>query len=111
MTAATLALITPLNPEFLTKNILRGLCNNVFDDMVHVRHGALYGISDILISLAGKNYMHNMKDEMKDSIFLRSLTKNEKKLIKAGEHMKKFNANYDSLKEVNNLGLVDKEIM
>ena len=52
-----------------------------------------------------------MKDEMKDSIFLRSLTKNEKKLIKAGEHMKKFNANYDSLKEVNNLGLVDKEIM
>lgn len=58
--------------------------------MVHVRHGALYGIGDIFIGLAGKSEFHCMRNEMKDSVFLRSLSKNEKKLIKAGEHRQKF---------------------
>jgi hypothetical protein len=42
--------------------------------MIHIRHGALYGIGDILIGLSGKSNLHNLFDEMKDSIFLRSLS-------------------------------------
>ena len=45
--------------------------------MIHIRHGALYGIAEILLGLAGKSELHNLKDEMKDSVFLRSVNKNE----------------------------------
>jgi hypothetical protein len=54
--------------------------------MVHVRHGMLFGIAEIIIGLAGKSYLHNLKEEMKESIFLKTMTKNEKKLIKAGDY-------------------------
>jgi hypothetical protein len=65
---------------------------------VHIRHGALYGISEILIGLSGNGHLHNMKNEMKESVFLKTLTKNERKLMKAGEYMTKFKANYDQIK-------------
>ncbi len=43
-------------------------------DMVHFRHGSIYGLGDMLIGLNGKSNLHNFKDEMKDSIFLRSMS-------------------------------------
>ena len=58
--------------------------------MVYVRHGAMYGLGDIIIGLAGKSHLHNMYDVMKDSVFLRNFTKNERKLMKAGEYRTKF---------------------
>jgi hypothetical protein len=48
-----------------------------------------------------------MKDEMKDSVFLKTLSKNERKLIKAGEYMSKFKENYDKIKFNNYLKLID----
>lgn len=33
---------------------------------------------------------------MKDSVFLKSLTQNEKKLLKAGEYMENFKTKYES---------------
>lgn len=43
---------------------------------------------------------------MKDSVFLRTLSKNERKLIKAGEHMTKFKEGYDKIKIINNSHLL-----
>lgn len=54
---------------------------------MNVRHGAIYGLSEILCGLCGKGHLHCMKDEMKDSVFLKTLSKNDRKLIKAGEYM------------------------
>lgn len=62
--------------------------------MVNVRHGSIYGLADILLGLGGKSEFHNMYDEAKDSVFLRSMSKNEKKLIKAGEYRSKFLQEY-----------------
>jgi len=45
--------------------------------MLHQRHGALYALGDILISLNGHSKSHNMSHAMKDSIFLKSLSLNE----------------------------------
>ena len=38
--------------------------------------------------------MHQLKNEMKDSVFLKSLTQNDKKLMKAGEYMAAFKERY-----------------
>jgi hypothetical protein len=50
---------------------------------------------------------------MKDSIFLKSMTTNEKKLVHAGEYLTQFNENYEKVKSVNNIDmLVDsKELL
>ena len=41
----------------------------------------------MLLGLIGKSCQHQLQNEMKDSVFLKSLTQNEKKLMKAGEYM------------------------
>ena len=46
---------------------------------------------------------------MKDSVFLKSLTQNEKKLMKAGEYMEKFKTEYESQRYQNNISLINKE--
>lgn len=69
--------MTPLNPKLIANEILPGLVNLCFNDNVNVRHGAIYGISEILLGLAGKSEMHCMMGEMKDSVFLKTVTKNE----------------------------------
>jgi hypothetical protein len=48
---------------------------------------------------------------MKDSIFLSVLSSNEKKLINAGEYMTKFKDDYENLRYVNNINLINKELL
>lgn len=44
---------------------------------------------------------------MGKSVFLRYLSKNEKKLVQAGEYRQKFNEHYDRLKKKNHLSLLN----
>jgi len=53
------------------------IVENCYNDSVVVRHGAIYGISEILCGLSGNGHLHNMKDDTKDSVFLKMLSKNE----------------------------------
>ena len=70
--------MAPINPKFICDGkIIENLLKCCKSEMIHIRHGALYGIGEILIGLAGKSEQNNLKDEMKDSIFLKSMTKNE----------------------------------
>lgn len=69
--------MTPLNAKYIATEVLPGLINSCFNDNINVRHGAVYGISEILLGLAGKSELHCMMDEMKDSVFLKTVTKNE----------------------------------
>ena len=48
---------------------------------------------------------------MKDSIFLSVLSNNEKKLINAGEYMTKFKTDYENLRYINNINLIDVELL
>lgn len=70
--------MVPINPELICSiKLIENLIKCCKSEMVHIRHGALYGIAEILLGLAGKSELHNLKDEMKDSVFLRSVNKNE----------------------------------
>lgn len=74
----------------LWNNIIHLLCKECLNDMVHIRHGALYGLADVLLGLDGKSHKHNMVDEMKDSVFLKSMSYNDRKLMKSGEYLETF---------------------
>jgi hypothetical protein len=41
-----------------------------------IKLGSIIGISELLIGLSGKSHMHILHNEMKDSVFLKSLTQN-----------------------------------
>lgn len=54
----------------MVDDILKGLTSLCYNDNVNVRHGALYGISEIICGLTGNGHLHCNKDEMKESVFL-----------------------------------------
>jgi len=99
LSAATLGVMVPLNPGFMVHHALPELVKMTQSEMVNTRHGSLYAIGDILLGLGGQCDKHNCANYMKDSIFLRSLSKNEAKLVEAGEYKQKFNESYDVLKK------------
>jgi len=79
--------MVPLNPAFIGKEIIPALLRYLDSDVMGVKLGALLGLSEILLGLKGLSHQHIMHNEMKDSVFLKSMTQNEKKLLKAGEYM------------------------
>ncbi|KAL4496061.1 hypothetical protein ABPG72_015483 [Tetrahymena utriculariae] len=106
LSASSLCLMTSLDPEFMIKDVLRSLLNYVTHDTVEIRHGALYGIAEILVGAYGRSDLHNMKGEMKDSVFLKTLSSNERKLIKAGEYMSKFKEDYEVTRFQNSINIL-----
>jgi hypothetical protein len=57
--------------------------------------------------MRGKSHLHQLHNEMKDSVFLKSFTQNEKKLLKAGEYMERFHQAYDQQRLTDNFALAD----
>ena len=45
-------------------------------DALNVKLGALIGLSEALLGLRGLSHLHMMQGEMKDSVFLKSMTQN-----------------------------------
>jgi len=48
---------------------------------------------------------------MKDSVFLKSLTQNEKKLLKAGEYMQEFKEKYEHLQGKDNFNEINVQVL
>ena len=82
--ACSLSLMCPLNPKFVARELLPSLTKYLNSDIMNIKLGSIIGIGEILLGLKGKSSMHQLQNEMKDSVFLKSLTQNEKKLMKAG---------------------------
>lgn len=76
--------MVPLNPAFVGREVLQALLLYMDNEALNVKLGALMGLSEVLLGLRGLSHLHMMHNEMKDSVFLKSLTQNEKKLLKAG---------------------------
>lgn len=110
LAAAALCLLTPMEPEFMITEILPHLVPLTTHVNHYVRHGAIMGIGEILVGLGGRSSDHILKDGMKDSIFLKSLTVNERKLIKPGEYMGQFLQQYEQIKGVSKIDIIPPEL-
>lgn len=115
ISAATLSLLAPMDPQFMVEELVPYLIPNCTHTNFYVRHGAILGLGQILLGLSGRNRDNCMKESMKDSIFLKTMTVNERKLINPGEYMKKFQAEYEVLRDANHMELlspaVKKEVL
>ena len=68
--------MSPLNPTFLAKEMLPALAKYLKSDSQNVKLGSIIGISEVLLGLKGLSHNHQLQNEMKDSVFLKSLTQN-----------------------------------
>jgi len=58
----------------MVEKILPKLIQNTQDAMLNTRHGAFFGLADVLLGLAGCTHLHNQSGQVRDSHFLRYLT-------------------------------------
>ena len=69
LTAATLALLTCVRPEYFISQIIPKLIDGVTSPNLFIRHGSVLGLSEILLGICGMGHLNCMIDSMKDSIF------------------------------------------
>ncbi len=98
LAAQSLAAITPLNPDYVVKEILPKLVDSCLDKALHVRHGAILGVAEILVGLSGNSHIN--KHETLDKAF-KSLSIKEIQLIADSDYRGKFAELYQKLSTVN----------
>jgi len=88
------------NPELAVKEILTPLIEKCFSKALHIRHGAILGVSEILIGLSGNSKIN--RQEALDKAFI-TLSASERRIIKDTENKSKFAAIFDEVSSKNNL--------
>jgi hypothetical protein len=87
LAAQSLAAISPFNPAYVIQEILPKLVESCLDKALHVRHGAIMGVGEILVGLSG-NASLNKRDTL-DKAF-KSLSLKEIELIADSDYRSKF---------------------
>jgi len=111
LASQALSLLSVFNPEMMVKTVLSALIEKCFSKALHIRHGAILGVSEILIGLSG-HALENRQDIL-DSI-MKSMGANERTILKDSEGHAKFRTHFEELSNQNYLPTVlpeDSDIM
>lgn len=73
-----MSVLSVFNPELIINEVMMPLIEKCFSKAVYIRHGAILGVSEILIGLSGNSFVN--KKEVLEKAF-KSLTLKERKLI------------------------------
>jgi hypothetical protein len=74
-----LAVLSVFNPTLVVEKILGKLINNCFSKALHIRHGAIIGVSEVIIGLSGNSVVH--RKQVLEKAF-KTLSLKERNLIK-----------------------------
>lgn len=58
LSAQSLSVLSVFNPQGIVETILPTLLKNVFSKALHIRHGAILGVSEVIIGLSGNSVVH-----------------------------------------------------
>ena len=79
LAAQSLAVLSVFNPKLTVEKILVPLLKFCFNKALHIRHGAILGVSEIIIGLSGNSADH--RKNVLEKAF-KSLSLKERNLIK-----------------------------
>ena len=103
LAAQSLSLLVVFNPqEFITTHMDR-LLDLCFNKVVHVRHGAIAGLAEVLIGLSGNSERNRRKHLDKA---LRKLSKKEQTIIADSANKIEFQERYEKLLKENYFALI-----
>jgi hypothetical protein len=94
LAAQALAAISLFNPDYMIKNILPKLIESCLDKALHLRHGAILGVGELLIGLSGNAFL-NKRDTLEKAF--KSLSIKEIELIADSDYRTKFLKLYNRL--------------
>ena len=99
LAAQSLSVLSVFNPQGTVSQILSKVIDNVFNKALHIRHGAILGVSEIIIGLSGNSVVH--RQQVLEKAF-RTLSLKERNLIKEEtDNQKRFTAHYDEISAKN----------
>ena len=79
LASQALAVLSVFNPELVVSEILPTLIEKCFSKALHVRHGAILGVSEIIIGLSGNSVKH--RKQVLENAF-KSLSLKERNIIR-----------------------------
>jgi hypothetical protein len=79
LASQALSVLSVFDPKYVVDNILSVLIETCFNKVLHIRHGAILGVSEIIIGLSGNSVVHRQK--VLDKAF-RTLSLKQRALIK-----------------------------
>ena len=95
LAAQSLSVLSVFNPEGTINEILPKLIDNIFSKVIHIRHGAIMGVSEIIIGLSGNSVGH--RQQVLEKAF-KTLSLKERNIIKEETDNKKaFTTHYDQI--------------
>jgi hypothetical protein len=101
LSAQALAVLSVFNPTLVVDKILTPLLALCFNKTLHVRHGALLGVSEIIIGLSGNSVQHRQR--VLEKAF-KTLSLKERNLIKEEtDNQKAFQTMYAKISACNYL--------
>lgn len=99
LASQALSVLCIFNPELIVKEVLIPLIEKCFHKVLHIRHGAIYGVGEILIGLSG-NSVINRKEVLEKAF--KSLSLKERNLIQDTEQST-FTSQYQQISSQNHL--------
>jgi hypothetical protein len=84
--------LSVFNSDFIVKEILPKIIDLCFNKALHIRHGAILGVGEILIGLSG-NSLINRKEVLERAF--KTLSLKERKIIEDSENQQKFKQYYN----------------
>ena len=83
LAAQSLSVLGVFNPDLIIKEILPKLIELCFDKALHIRHGAILGVGEILIGLSGNSFLN--RQEVLERAF-KTLSLKERKIIEDSDN-------------------------
>ena len=95
LASQSLSVLSVFNPRGAVDDILTPLIESVFSKALHIRHGAILGVSEIIIGLSGNSVVH--RQQVLEKAF-KTLSLKERNLIKEEtDGQREFAARYAEL--------------
>ena len=103
LAAQALSLLVVFNPKHFIEILMDRLLELCFNKVVHVRHGAITGLAELLIGLSG-NSERNRRKHLEKA--LRKLSKKEQTIIADSANKVEFQDRYEMLLKENYMALI-----
>mmetsp|Transcript_22679 Transcript_22679/g.30267 ORF Transcript_22679/g.30267 Transcript_22679/m.30267 type:complete len:221 (-) Transcript_22679:1535-2197(-) len=101
LAAQSLSVLSVFNPALTVSEILGKTLDNVFSKALYIRHGAIMGVSEIIIGLSGNSVVH--RQQVLEKAF-KTLSLKERNLIKEETaNQRSFKERYDQISAQNYL--------
>jgi hypothetical protein len=94
LASQALSVLSIFNPELIVKEVLLPLVEKCLSKALHIRHGAILGVGEILIGLSGNSNI-NRKDVLEKAF--KTLSLKERKIIQDSDQQSKFKLFYEKL--------------